>query len=90
MTLSKNHNFYYRCFSLKLCQKRSFFGSYERNNEFSRKENKSFKKGPKMDIFKGVSPWILSKNRTFSYRSFLQKLCEKRTFLDNLNRKQSF
>ena len=43
-----------------------------------------------MDIFQRVSPWILSKNRTFSYRCFSQKLCQKRSFLDILNRKQSF
>ena len=43
-----------------------------------------------MDISKGVSPWILSKNRTFSYRCFLQKLCQKRSFFDILERKQSF
>ena len=29
MTLSKTHNFYYRCFFLKLCNKRSFFDIYE-------------------------------------------------------------
>ena len=33
-----------------------------------------------MDIFKGVSPWILSKNRTFSYRCFSQKTYQKRSF----------
>ena len=43
-----------------------------------------------MDIFKGVSTWILSNNRTFSYRCCLQKLCQKRSFLDILNRKRSF
>ena len=38
---------------------------------------------------KGVSSWILSKNRTFSFRCFLQKLCQKRSFLAILDRKQS-
>ena len=49
----------------------------------------SFKKGQKMDISKGVGPWILSKNGIFSYRCFLQKLCQKKSFLDILSRKQS-
>ena len=48
------------------------------------------KRAKKWTFSKGVSPWILSKNRTFSYRCFLQKLCQKRLFLDILNRKQSF
>ena len=41
----------------------------------------------KFTFLKGVSPWILSKNGTFSYRRFSQKLCPKRSFLDILNRK---
>ena len=49
----------------------------------------SFKKGQKIDISKGVGPWILSKNWIFSYRCFVQKLCQKRSFLDILSRKQS-
>ena len=48
------------------------------------------KKAEKWTFFQGVSPWILSKNRTFSYPCFTQKLCPKRSFLDILNRKQSF
>ena len=56
----------------------------------SEKKNKGLKRAKKWTFSKGVSPWILSKNRTFSYRCFLQKLCQKRLFLDILNRKQSF
>ena len=44
----------------------------------------------KWTFFKGVSPWFLSKNRTFSYRCFSQKLCHKRSFFNILERKQSF
>ena len=53
------------------------------------RKNWSLKKGQKMDISKGVSPWILSKNWIFSYRCFSQKLIQKRSFLEILNRKQS-
>ena len=52
-------------------------------------KNWSFKKGQKMDISKGVSPWILSKNWIFSYCCFSQKLSQKRSFLEILNRTQS-
>ena len=31
-----------------------------------------------MDIFKGVSPWILSKNLNFCYGCFSQKLSQKK------------
>ena len=55
----------------------------------SEKKNKVLKRAKKWTFSKGVSPWILSKNRTFSYCCFLQKLCQKRSFLDILNRKQS-
>ena len=43
-----------------------------------------------MDVLKGVSPWFLWENRTFSYFSFSQKLCQKRSFFDILRRKHSF
>ena len=36
------------------------------------------KRAKKETFYKGVSPWILSKNRNFSYGCFLQKLCEKK------------
>ena len=50
MILSKNQIFYYRCFSLKLCQKRSFFDIYEQNNDFKWKKLK-FEKGPENGHF---------------------------------------
>ena len=43
-----------------------------------------------MDIFKGVSPWILSKNRTFSYRRISQKSYQKRSFLILRKEKNDF
>ena len=44
----------------------------------------------KLTFFKGVSPWILSKNRTVSYRCFSQKLCLKRSFLILWKEKNDF
>ena len=67
-----------------------FHRNYVRNDRLSilRIENKpfstkklKFKKGPKKwTFYKGVSPWILSINRTFCYRCLLQKLILKRPF----------
>ena len=51
---------------------------------------KVVKRAKKWTFSKGVSPWIFFKNRTFSYRCVSQKLCQKGSFLDILNRTQSF
>ena len=83
--LSKNRTFSYRCFSQKLFHKRSFSIFWIEINHFQ-----TLRRAKKWTFFKGVSPWILSKNRTFSYRCFSQKLCQKRSFFDILDRKQSF
>ena len=46
-----------------------------------RKKVEVLKRAKKWTFFKGVSPWILSKNGTFSYRRFSQKSYQKKTFL---------
>ena len=85
--LYKNRNFSYGCFSQKLCQKRSFFDILDRKQSFWDQKMEVLTRAKKFTFLKGVSPWILSKNGTFSYRRFSQKLCPKRSFLDILNRK---
>ena len=47
------------------------------------------KRAKKETFYKGVSPWILSKNRNFSYGCFLQKLCEKKSCFNILDKKQT-
>ena len=37
---------------------------------------------------KGVISWFWSKNLTFSYRRVLQKVCQKRSFFDIVDRKE--
>ena len=88
--LSKNRTFSYRCFLQKLCQKRSFFDIYERKQSFLDQKIEVLKRAKKRTFSKGVSAWILSKNRTFSHALFLQKLCQKKSFFDNYERRQSF
>ena len=46
------------------------------------------KRAIKWAFSKGVTPWILSKNRIFYYCCFSQKLFQKRSFFDILDRKQ--
>ena len=78
--LSKNRTFSYRCFSQKLCQKRSFLDILNRNNHFKIKKKEVLTRAKKWTFFKGVSPWILSKNRTFSYRRFYSNHIRKDRF----------
>ena len=83
-------NFCCRCFSQKLFQKRSFFDIVDRNQSFLDQKVEVLTRAKKWTFFKGVCPWILSKNQTSSYRCFLHKLCQKKSLFDILNRKQSF
>ena len=78
--LSKNRTFSHRCFSQKLCQKRSFLDILNRKQLFSDQKNWSFNKDQKMDFFKGVSPWILSKNRFFFICFFERNSIRKQRF----------
>ena len=48
------------------------------------------KRTEKWTFFKGVSPWILSKNRSFSYLPFSQKFYQKTTFLILWKEKNDF
>ena len=48
------------------------------------------KRAIKWTFSKGVSPWIVLKNRTFSFSCFSQKLCHKKSLPNILNKKQSF
>ena len=56
--LSKNRNFFYRCFSVKLWQKTSFFDIYERKQLFLDQKIEVLTRAKKGTFFKGVSPWI--------------------------------
>ena len=79
--LSKNRTFCYRCFSQKLCEKRSCFDILDRKQSFLDQKIEVLTRARKWTFFKGVSPWILPKKRTFSYRRVSQKSHQKRLFL---------
>ena len=88
--LSKNRTFSFSCFLRKLCHKKSLLNILNKKQSFLDQKMEVLTRAKKWTFSKGVSPWILSKNQTFSYPCFSQKLCPKRSFLDFLNRKQSF
>ena len=44
----------------------------------------------KFTFLKGVSPWILSKNGTFSYRRFSQKSYKKTSFLIYIEERKDY
>ena len=62
--LTKNRNFFYLCFSLKLCRKTSFFDIVERKQSFLDQKIEVLRRAKKWSFFKGVSPWSWSKNRS--------------------------
>ena len=78
--LSKNRTFSYRRFLQKSYRKTPFFILYKKKNDFKEKKIGVLQKDQKWTFCKGVSPWILSKNRTFSFRRFLQKSYQKTSF----------
>ena len=90
MDFVQKSNFSYLHFSQKSHQKRSFLILCKEKNDFKQEKLKFLKGSKNRHFLKGLVRGVLSKNRTFSYRSFLQKLCQKTPFLDVLNRKQSF
>ena len=79
-----------RFFSLKLCEKTSFFDIYERKQSFLLQKIEVLGRAKKWTFFKGVSPWILTKNRNFFYFCFSLKVCQKTSFFNICERKQSF
>ena len=88
--LSKNKTFFYRCFSQKLSQKRSFLDILNRKQSFWDQEMEVLTRAKKFTFLKGVSPWILSKNGTFSHRLFSQKSYKKTSFFYIVESKDYF
>ena len=66
------------------------FKLWKEKNDFNRKKNEILKRAKKWTFPKRVSLWILSKNRTFSYRRFSQKSYQKRSFLILWKEKNDF
>ena len=71
-------------------RKKSFFDILDRKQSFLVQKIDVLRRAKKWTLFKGVSPSILSKNRTFSYRRFSQKSYQKRSFLTLWKEKNDF
>ena len=88
--LSKNRTCSYCSFLQKLCQKRSFLDILNRKRSFLDQKIEILTRTKKWTFFKGVSPWILFKNRTFSFLLFSQKFYQKTSFLILWKEKNEF
>ena len=53
-----------------MSEKKSFLNILNRKQAFLDQKIEVLKRTKKWTFFKGVSPWILSKNRSFSYLPF--------------------
>ena len=85
--LSKNRPFPYIFFSSKKSKKKTFFDILDRKECFLDQQRKVLKNSKKSTFCKGVSPWLLCKNRPFSYNIFFEQKRKKETFFDILDRK---
>ena len=54
------------------------FGYFGKKTIIFRPKIEVLRKGKKCTLLREVSPWILSKNRTFSYRRFFSCYCGKK------------
>ena len=73
-------NFLWSLYFTEFMSEKMVFSYFGKKTIIFRAKTWSFNKGQKCRFFKGVSPWIYSKNRNFSYGFFLQKLSEKNRF----------
>ena len=75
-------------FLQKLCQKKLFFNILDRKQTLQDQKIDVLTRAKKWTLFKGVSPWIWSKNQSFSSRRFLEKSYQKRSFFYIVERKE--
>ena len=77
-------------FLSKKSQKQTVFDILDRKESFLDLKSKVLKKSRKSTFCKGVSPWFLSKNRSFSNTFFLAEKARKKHFLIFLIEKNAF
>ena len=94
MDLVKKSNFFLWGFFTEIISENIVFDIVERKQSFLDQKIEVLRRAKKWTFFKGVSPWIFSKNPTFSYGRFSQKSYQKTSFLilwnekNDLNRKK--
>ena len=74
MDFVKKSNFLLSLFSQKLCHQKIIFDIYERKETFLDQNIEVLTRAKKWTFSKGVCPWILSKNRNFSYGFFFTEI----------------
>ena len=73
---------FYRCFSVKLWQKTSFFDIYERKQLFLDQKIEVLTRPKKVTFFKGVSPWIFFQKLNFFSWAFSTEIILENIVLD--------
>ena len=73
MVLVKKLNFFHLFISGKIGQENELHDMVEGKNAFLDYKKEKLKKSKNWDFSKGVSPWLWSKNRTFSIFLFQAK-----------------
>ena len=69
-------------------RKERFFDILERKQSFLDQKVEVLKGAKKWTFFEGVSPWILSKKRTFCYRHFFTEIISEKIVFDISERKE--
>ena len=90
LTLSKNHNFYYRCFSLKLCHKRWLSDIYEEKNNFELEKIEVLKRVKNGHFLKGLVNLFSPKIEVFLIGVFHRNSLKKTKFLILWKEKNDF
>ena len=90
MVFVKKSTFFLYVFFSKKSQKQTVFDILDGKESFLDLKSEVLKKSRKSTFCKGVSPWVLSKNRPFSYMFFFSKKSQKQTLSDILDRKECF
>ena len=87
---SKNCHFSNMFFLGNIGQENVFYDILDRKNGFVGYKNQKFKQSKNWHFFKGVNPWLWSKNAHFSYLFFLGNIGQENLFYDILQQKNAF
>ena len=89
MVLVQKLPFFQLFFLGNIDQENVLYDILERKNAFVCYKNKKFKQSKNCHFFKGVNPWLWSKNGHFSTFLFLRNIDMDNVFYDILERKNT-
>ena len=90
MVFLKESTFFLCVLFSKESQKETIYDILNRKEYFLDLKSKVIAKSKKSTFCKGVSSWLLSKNRPFPFMLFWSKQGQKETFFDLLDRNECF